>query len=71
MQKLDAKHDINLYRKQYGNLEKCLKSIKSPLFELDSMIVKLKQHDIIVAMAKGGEITKENFEIYEKQFAVN
>ena len=42
MQKLDAKHDINLFRKQYGNLANCLKSIKSPLFELDSMIVKLK-----------------------------
>ncbi len=44
----------------------CLKSIKNPLFELDSMMVKLKSIEVISEMNKNGEITDEDFKIYKE-----
>ncbi len=53
MQKqLDAKHDVNLYRKQFGNMESCMKQIKYPYFTIDSMIVKMKGREEIEALKK-------------------
>lgn len=45
MQGLDAKDDINLFRKRYGNMDQCLKDIKMPFFIIDSMVIKLKPYD--------------------------
>jgi len=66
MQKLDPKHNVNLYRKQYGNTEGCLKQIKNPSWVLDSMVLKLKKYDDVKAVYEKGGISKECFENYSK-----
>lgn len=42
LQKLHNKDTINIFRKQFGNLEQCLKSLKNTFFIIDAMVIKFK-----------------------------
>jgi hypothetical protein len=68
MQKLDPKHNVNLYRKQYGNTEGALKQTKNPTYKLDAMVVKLKSFDEIKAVYDIGGIGSDCWEFYEKAY---
>jgi hypothetical protein len=39
------RHPLNLFRKQYGNIYEALKSVKSPFFTLDSMVLRMNKPD--------------------------
>lgn len=71
MQKLDPKDDINLTRKQYGNLDKCLKSFKSPVYLIDAMVIKLLPPDEIATRYESGIITKEAYDLYLETLEIN
>jgi len=71
MQKLDPKHNINLFRKQYGNTEKCLKEVKKPIFILDNMVVKLKPYDAIKSLHSQGVMLDNHWNNYDKTYAEN
>ena len=64
LQKLDPKHNLNLYRKQYGNSDQCFKQIKYPAFILDAMVVKLKKYDEIQSLYSQNVIGKTAWEIF-------
>lgn len=71
MQKLDPKHNINLFRKQYGNTEKALKEVKKPVYILDSMIVKSKPYEDVKSLAQQGVMLQSHFELYDKTYHEN
>ena len=71
MQKLDPKHNINLFRKQYGNTEKALKEVKKPLYILDNMIVKTRPYEEVKSLAQQGVMLPSHFELYDKTYHEN
>ncbi|KAM3130112.1 hypothetical protein pb186bvf_017818 [Paramecium bursaria] len=52
MQKLPPKHPVNMHRKQYGNLQQCLKTCKKPFFIFQDNIVKLLPKEQIDKIAQ-------------------
>lgn len=52
--KYDPKHNLNLFRKQYGNMYEALKPIKDPFFVLDSSVIRMKKPSEIEALHKSG-----------------
>ncbi|KAL4509344.1 hypothetical protein ABPG72_018275 [Tetrahymena utriculariae] len=71
MQTLDAKDDINLHRKRYGNMDQCLKDIKNPFYIIDSMVIKFKPYNEIVSLHQQGHILDDDFKYYEQVYAEN
>ena len=71
MQKLDALDKVNLYRKQYGNTEGSLKSLKHPCFFIDNIVVKLKDKASIDQLFKENIISKEDYELYVQTYEEN
>lgn len=69
LQELDSKHELNLFRKQYGNLKMCLSGMKCPIFYLDnSIVVKLNKYEDI--KAHSDYLTVEALKTYEQAYAV-
>lgn len=55
---------VNLFRKQFGNLEACLKNaVVSRVFFLDSMIIKVVPDDVLMEAVRNGLLSGEDFEI--------
>ncbi len=71
MQKLDPKHNINLFRKQYGNTEKSLKEVKKPIYILDNMIVKLKPYADVKSLYHQGVMLENHWNLYDQTYAEN
>jgi len=71
MQKLDPKHNINLFRKQYGNTEKALKEVKKPIYILDNMIVKLKPYQDVKSLYQQGVMLDDHWNLYDQTYADN
>lgn len=71
MLKLDPKDDLNLTRKQFGNLEKCLKSFKTPIFILDAMVVKLSSPEAMETFHRDGVITDDAYKLYLETLEIN
>lgn len=76
--KYDAKHNLNLFRKQYGNMYEALKPIKDPFFVLDSSVIRMKKPSDIEALHKGGstsscyeEISKDAYTRYQQKLHEN
>ena len=65
--KFDAKDPLNLYRKQYGNIYEALKAIKNPFFNLDNMVIRMKDPKIVRELKIRGDL----MEIYEKKLKEN
>jgi len=66
MQKLDPKHTVNLFRKQFGNISGCLKTIKNPVFYLDSSTIKLQPYDKVKECYQAGAVDSESWEVFDK-----
>lgn len=67
----DAKHNLNLFRKQYGNIYEALKPIKDQFYILDSMVIRMKKPSEVEALFKSGsthplilEIRKDSYDKY-------
>jgi hypothetical protein len=53
----------NLFRKQFGNLEGCLKHRQvARVFFLDSMIIKVNPDDELIQAVNSGLLSREDFE---------
>ena len=54
---------VNLFRKQFGNLEQCLKNHHiSQVFYLDSMIIKVHADDQLMEAVRHGLLSPQDFE---------
>lgn len=63
--KYDPKHNLNLFRKQYGNMYEALKPIKDPFFVLDSSVVRMKKPSEVEVLFKSGsrdDVNERNWE---------
>jgi hypothetical protein len=59
---LEPTDSVNLFRKQFGNLEKCLKSRQvSRVFYLDSMIIKVLPDENLLEAVRSGLLSEEDF----------
>lgn len=66
--KFDPKHNLNLYRKQYGNIFEALKAIKSkPYFILDNMVIRMKSPEEVRTLG----IRKDLMQKYELKLMEN
>lgn len=62
MRNLQPTDPVNLFRKQFGNLEGCLKHRQiSRVFYLDSMIIKVLPDDRLSEAVGAGLLSQEDF----------
>lgn len=59
--KLDNYCDLNMWRKQYGNLDQAVKALKIPLYFIDGTCVKLKKPDEVKEIIAGSNFDIEPF----------
>lgn len=63
---LEAQSSANLYRKQFGNLEQCLKHGCIPrVFFLDNNLLKVQNRDMLETAVRDGLITHTQLEALE------
>lgn len=66
MQKLDTKHNVNLYRKQYGNTEGALKALKNPVYYIDNTVLKMRTYDEVKDVYNAGKIGSDAWEFFDQ-----
>lgn len=72
MLKLSGTDPVNRYRKLFGNLKQCLKSIENPFFLIDNTVIKLKDKDYIDSLFKEQKLDQKAYNIYlEKYISLN
>ena len=63
LRNLQSTDPVNLFRKQFGNLEQCLKHRNvSKVFFLDSMIIKVVPDQQLIEAVEIGLLSREDFE---------
>ena len=67
LQTQDPKSEINLFRKQFGNLKDCMKNIHvDKVFKLDGNILYFQSKEKLEQALKEKHITSANYELFLK-----